>query len=856
MNIYTMRFLHKTAAIACLLASFGAPSSAQDFPFRDANLSPEARVNDLIGRMTLPEKIDMLQSDFFFRGCERLGVPRFETADGPLGIASWGLKGRATAFPSQLSLAASWNRSLAQRVGGVYAQEFRARGIHVFYGPGVNIYRSSKDSRNFEYMGEDPYLAAEMAVPFIQSIQAGGVMATIKHFVANDQEFDRYKVSSEVSERALHEIYYPPFKAAIQRGGVHAVMMGYNLVNGVYCAQNRLLMTDMLRNAWGFRGNIMSDWGATHSTWASVEAGLDMELGTFDHLNRQQLLPLVESGKLKESRIDDMVRHILQPCFALGFFDRPTAKDLSIPTYNEAANRMAYDEACEGIILLKNERQILPLRSPRTIAVIGPNANPNVVDDNTFDVKGCSFGGGGSSKVNPWYVVNDMEGIRKAFPDARILYAEGVSNAYKRRLFKQSAFRTKDGKRGLEVRCYALDEQENRIDDEPKMSRIDPNVDFRWAEGASAVQALGHDYLMEWEGTMASEKNDSILFFVDAQGGYRLIVDDKVVIDERMSQSFANRYVKIASQKDHKHAVRLEYWNRRCNPGEIRMGWDYATGVDYSEAVRLARQADCVVFCGGLDASLEFEGTDRPFELPYGQDELIIALAQANPNLIVALHGGGAMRMSPWIGRVAGVLHLLYPGQEGGTALGHILSGKVNPSAKLPFTIEREWKDSPAYGNYDETRKERKVYYREGIYVGYRGYERKGTTPLFAFGHGLSYTAFAYEKLTASVVDRKKAVVKVTLDVTNTGQKDGAEVVELYVHDPVSKVDRPYKELKNFEKVWLKAGETKRVEMTLGADAFQYYDEHRHEWVLERGVFDILAGASSADIRQKATIRL
>lgn len=851
-----MRILHKIAAIACLLINIGVSSNAQEYPFRNKNLSSEARVNDLIAHMTLDEKIDMLESDFFYRGCERLGLPPFETTDGPLGIASWGLKGRATAFPSQLSLAASWNRSLAQHLGAVYAQECRARGIHVFYGPGVNIYRSSKDSRNFEYMGEDPYLAAEMAVPFIQSIQANGVMATIKHFVANDQEFDRYKVSSEVSERALHEIYYPPFKAAIQRGGVHAVMMGYNLVNGVYCAQNKYLMTDILRNAWGFRGNIMSDWGATHSTLASIEAGLDMELGTFDYLNREKLLPLIKLGKLKESQIDDRVRHILEPCFALGFFDRPTVKELSIPTYNEVANRMAYDEACEGIILLKNERHILPLRSPKTIAVIGPNANPNIVDDNTFDVKGCSFGGGGSSKVNPWYVVNDMEGIRRAFPEARILYNEGVSNAYKRKLFKQSAFRTKDGKRGLYARYYALDAQENRMSNEPKISRIDPNVNFRWEEGASAIQSLGLDYQIEWEGTMASEKNDSILFFVDAQGGYRLIVDGKVVIDERMSQSFANRYVKIASQKGRKHAVRLEYWNRRCNPGEIRMGWDYASAVDYSEAVRLAKQADCVVFCGGLDASLEFEGTDRPFELPYGQDELIMALAQANPNIIVALHGGGAMRMSTWIDRVPAVLHLLYPGQEGGTALGHILSGKVNPSAKLPFTIEREWKDSPAYGNYDETRKERKVHYREGIYVGYRGYEHKGIKPLFPFGHGLSYTSFAYENLTVSVVDRKKAVVKVALDVTNTGQKEGAEVVELYVHDPVSKVDRPYKELKNFEKVWLKAGETKRIEMTLQADAFRYYDERCHQWVLERGVFDILVGASSADIRQKATIRL
>lgn len=851
-----MNYLRKTLYIVVVALISPLCMSAQTLPFQQKTLSPRERVNDLVGRMTLNEKIYMLQSDFFYRGCERLGIPCLETADGPLGIASWGLKGRATAFPSQLSLAASWNRDLAYRIGAIYAKEWKARGIQVFYGPGVNIYRSSKDSRNFEYMGEDPYLASEMAVPFIQGIQQNGILATVKHFVANDQEFDRYHVSSEVSERALQEIYYPPFKAAIQRAGVGAIMMGYNLVNGVYCAQNKQLMSDVLRRKWGFQGTIMSDWGATHSTLESVRAGLDMELGTFDYLNQRQLLPLIKSGAIKTSEIDSMVTHILLPCFRLGLFDKPVSRDVSVPTYNDEANQTAYEEACEGIILLKNNEGILPLKSPSSIAVIGPNANPNVVSDNCYDVKGCSYGGGGSSKVNPWYVVTDLEGIKKAFPQAQVSYHEGVSNAYKRRLFSNSVFTTSQGKRGLQA-CYVSLVDSDKVSTGPhSINQIDKQIDFRWEEGASAVRSLGAAYQVEWKGVIASERNDSILIFVDAQGGYRLDVDGSTVIDKRHSQTFANQWVKIPSQKGRKHTVCLTYWNRNCHPAEIRMGWDYAHAVDYSEALDLARKADCVVFCGGLDASLEFEGTDRSFELPYGQDALIQALVKVNPRTIVAMHGGGAMDMSAWIDKVPALLHMLYPGQEGGTALGQILSGKVNPSAKLPFTMERKWEDSPACGNYDETRMLRKVFYREGIYVGYRGYERKGIKPLFAFGHGLSYTTFAYDNLSLVVTDKKKGMVKVAFDITNTGRQDGAEVVQLYVHDPVAMVDRPYKELKNFAKVFLKAGETRHVEMLLRDDAFKYYHPKRHAWVLEHGKFDILVGASSADMRLRGSIKL
>ena len=838
----------KLFLLSLLLCSSVTTFAQEKYPFMDKGLTAEQRVNDLVGRMTLEEKIATLTSDFKLHGCDRLGVPRFETADGPLGVASWGLKGRATAFPSQLSLASSWNRDLAKRIGNMYSQEWRARGFHIFYGPGVNIYRSSKDSRNFEYMGEDPFLTAEMAVPLIQGIQDGGIIATVKHFAANDQEFDRYDVSSEVSERALNEIYFPPFKAAVQRGGVKAMMSGYNLLNGVYCAENHYLLTDVLRKQWGYKGMMMSDWGATHSDYASAVAGLDMELGTSDYFTKEKLLPLVKQGKVSEKLIDEKVKNIFRPCFELGLFDRP-AKDTSIRLYNPEANKAAYDEACEGIILLKNNNHLLPLGSPKTIAVIGPNANPCVVDDNVYDVSGVVYGGGGSSKVNPWYVVNDMQGIMAAFPNSKILYAEGVSNAYKRNLFKNSIFITDKNEWGLRGKYYALDENGNEKTSNPVIEQVDRNINFNWGAAPLYNQQLGDDYKVEWTGYARADKSDSLTFFVDAQGAYRLWIDDKLVIDESKSQSFAYRHVTLPAHLGDKKAVRLEYWNQRSKPAEIRFGYDGRAGLDFSEALRIAKEADVVVFCGGFDGSLELEGTDRQFELPYGQDQLINELSKVNSNIVVALHGGGGMRMTPWIGNVAALVHLLYPGQEGGRAFGEILAGKVNPSARLPFSIEREWKDSPAYGNYDETRKERKVFYREGIFVGYRGYEHNGVKPLFPFGYGLSYTTFKIDGIKASETKvAKNGSLSVEANITNTGDRAGAEVVQLYVGESNPVVPRPVKELKGFDKIFLNPGETRTISIPLKYEDFAYWDVKTHGWKVNADTYKLYVGVSSADI--------
>jgi len=884
-----MNFMNRVIVACCILLCTSVwKISAQDYPFRRADLPVEERVEDLVRRMTLEEKIDLLAGyqDFYLHPCERLGIPAFKLADGPLGLASWGLFGKATAFPSALSLAASWNRDLAARVGDCYGQEWRARGIHFLLAPGVNTYRASKGARNFEYMGEDPYLSSEMVVPFIKGVQERGVIATVKHFAANDQEYDRYRISSEVSERALREIYLPAFKAAVQKAGVKAVMTGYNLLNGVYCTENKYLI-DILKKEWGFKGMLMSDWACTYSADKAANHGLDLEMGSNDWFVREKLLPLIEQGVVTEETINEKVRRIYGTCIEMGFFDRPQL-DTTIPVYNPKANRMAYEAAKEGMILLKNEDNLLPLKRVTKIAVIGPNACYNLVTDRQNNVNGTTYGGGGSSKVHPWHVTSVLQGIEAEYPDAEVWYAEGISNAYKPRLFRSAKFYTEDGKQGLRAKYYKMgqgdgsalpdklmqqqakagrtEDSDNGVsavsssvsakssDKEPVMERIDRHVDFSW--WGTPKEGLGEDYRVEWEGYVPVERNDSLLFFVDAQGGYRLWIDGKLCLDASASQSFDCRQVAVDGQKGARLHVKLEYLNQRSLPAEIRLGYDYKGNLDFSEALRLARQADVVIFCGGLDGSIELEGRDRPFELPYGQDILINQLAEVNPNLIVSLHAGGGVRMSPWIDRVKAVVHLLYPGQAGGRAFAEMLSGKVVPSAKLPFTIEKRWEDSPACGNYDETRKERKVYYNEGIFVGYRGYDRKQVEPLYPFGYGLSYTSFEYSDLQLTEIDKKNKSVALSFNITNTGGYEGAEVAQVYVRDIASKEARPLKELKGFQKVFLRPGETKHVSVTLDRDAFQYFSEKKSDWVFESGEFEIWVGASSKDIRLKTKVKM
>ncbi|MCM1177532.1 MAG: glycoside hydrolase family 3 C-terminal domain-containing protein [Clostridium sp.] len=851
--------------LAVLAALFLAVPVPGKYPFMDSSLPVGQRLDDLVGRMTIEEKIDLLSGwrNFSLHPCERLGIPAFRMADGPLGIASWGEYGRATAFPAMLSLAASWDRELAAEAGGIYAEEWRARGLHFMLAPGVNMYRNSRSARNFEYFGEDPYLSSELSVPFIKAVQDGGVIATVKHFAANDQEFDRYHVSTEVSRRALHEIYFPPFRSAVQKAGVKAVMTGYNMVNGTYCTENSFLI-DVLKKEWGFRGMLMSDWECTFSGNAAIN-GLDLEMGSHAWLTREKLLPMLADGLIDESMIDDKVRRIYGACMEMGFFDREQ-RIPEIPAFNPRANALSRRIAEEGIVLLKNSGGILPLcrDSVHRIAVIGPDACYRVITDCRTDVSSISYGGGGSSRVHPWYTVSPLEGVMREFPDAAVSYCEGISTEFRSSLFSKGGFVTSDGPEGIDGMSVRY------FDGNPF------DVTCRYPVYAGVEHALSHEWPLHpdnvssdvygaiWEGCIVPEKTDSLFLFADAQGGYRLYVDDLLVCDRASSPSFVSDVVPMYAESGQGIHLRMEYCSNRCLPGEIRLGYCYGSDFDFSDALRLASDADVVVFCAGLDGNIEKEGRDRPFSLTWGQDRLIRAIAGVNPDLIVTISAGGGVEMDSWIDSAAAVLHLSYPGQEGGNALASILSGKVNPGGRLPFSIERRIEDSPSYGFYDETRDKRKIHYDEGVFMGYRGYDRNNVKPLFPFGYGLSYTTFGYSDIdvrtlwkgrhTDEIAGTEEPVAEVCFTVSNTGDVYGSEVAQVYVHDIESRELRPLKELKGFEKVRLAPGESTAVRIILDASAFSYFSSRSGDWTFERGKFEIWVGSSSADIRLCAPI--
>ena len=705
-------------------------------PYKNPSLRVEQRVEDLLTRMTPQEKAEMLSGSGWMESQPnaRLGIPAIKMADGPMGVRNW--RGpsavtnaastapvAATAFPAGIGMAASWDLELVASAARVIAQEVKALGRDMILGPTVNINRVPLWGRNFEGYGEDPYLAARMGVAYIKAVQAEGVIPSVKHFAANNEEYERHRIDEKIAERTLHEIYFPAFKAAVEEAGVWAVMSAYNKLNGEWCAENPYLLTETLRKRWGFRGFVISDWGSTYSTEGTINAGMDLEMpggeamriwadkpetkrdgnGT-GWLTSDKVLAAVSAGRVTQGAVDEGVRRILRVMFTAGLFDLAHAGVGEVDTAEQ--RQVARTAANESIVLLKNTG-VLPLRaeSTRKIAVIGPSAAV------------ARTGGGGSSLVRPKYAIAALDGIKEAA-----------------------------------------------------------------GSGADVGYALG----TAMEGEDAGK-----------------------------------------------------------TPRELR-----------EEAVALARKSDVAVVVVGYSPKLEGEGFDRKsMDLPAGQDELIEAVAGANKNTIVVIAAGAPVTMTRWIGQVPAVVYAWYGGQEAGHAIGDVLFGTVNPSGKLPVTFPKALQDSPAYGHYPGENLH--VEYAEGIYVGYRGFDKHNVEPLFPFGHGLSYTTFDYSQLKVSpakIVAGK--AVSVSVSVRNSGTRAGAEVVQLYLQPPPSRVDRPVKELKGFGRVMLQPGETRTVSFELDKAAMSFYDSAAHDWAAEPGRFTVLVGASSRDIRAKGGFEL
>jgi beta-glucosidase len=742
-----MKLLHRIHGfflIGLVLLAMGsaAQETQSSAPYKNPAVPVEQRVKDLLGRMTLEEKVSMLSGAGWMESVAvpRLGIPSIKMADGPLGVRWWTGSSAitsaidakksftSTAFPAGIAIAATWDTALAERVGRAIGQETKAAGRDMILGPTVNIQRMPLWGRNFEGYGEDPYLASMLGVGYIKGVQSEGVIATVKHFAANNQEFERHRIDEAIDERTLQEIYFPAFKAAVQQAGVWSVMSAYNKVNGTYCAENEYLLKDVLKKEWGFKGFVVSDWGSTYSTARTVNAGMDLEMpggqraktwlktpetqksgNSGDWLSPEKVLAEVSAGRIPVAAIDDNVSRMLRVMFLSGQFDHPHAAPDNIDTPEQRA--VARTAAAESIVLLKNEHDALPLdlSKLKTIAVIGPNAAV------------ARTGGGGSSRVISSYTVTPLDAIKeRAGAHVQVSYALGASIP-----------------------------GENPEKDTP-------------------------------------EQREQLL----------------------------------------------------------------------KEAVAAAAKADVAIVVAGNSPKVESEGFDRKtLDLPEGQDELIQAVAKANPNTIVVFNAGAPVNVSRWVNDVPALVDAFFGGQEVGHGISDVLFGDVNPSGKLPFSFINDWKQSPAYGNYPGENLH--VKYAEGIYVGYRYFDKNNIAPQYPFGYGLSYTTFDYSdlKVTPAKVSGDEPV-EVSLKLRNSGKRAGAEVVQLYIHDGHASVDRPVKELKGFSRVELKPGETKVVKLNLDKSALAYYSTAKKAWVAEPGQFEVLVGSSSRDIRLKGTFEL
>jgi beta-glucosidase len=826
-------------AITCALVS----------PAISAPDDVEQRIDAILGKMTIEEKIDMIGGvdDFYIRAYPQLGLPRLKMADGPVGVRNGG---PSTAMAGGISLAASWDPVLAERVGSEIGRDARAKGVHFMLGPGVNIYRAPMNGRNHEYFGEDPYLASRIVVGYIEGMQSQGVSSTIKHYIANNSEFDRHNTDSIVDERTLREIYLPSFEAAVKEAHVGAVMDSYNLTNGTHMTQNAALNIDLLKKDWGFSGVLMSDWDSTYDAVAAANGGIDAEMPSGKFMNRANLLPAIHQGQVSVATIDDKVRRILRLAIRLRWLAREQT-DLTISRDNREGDQIALDAAREGAVLLKNEGGLLPFKKANgmSVLVVGPNAYPAVPV------------GGGSARVEPFHPVSLIEGISDYVGNSgQVYYHPGLLNPSEMADATNFSTTAKGDVPGLKAEHFAGDD----LQGEPLLSRTELHVNF----GPPSRKILPDLALSSrWTGYYNPAKAGTFDLFVCSSGEdggfYRVSVDDKTVLDD---WNDAKELLGIATftLDATPHKIVLErHGHSRWLGARLRMGITRHGDYVLQDARALAAKANFVVVAVGFDPESESEGADRTFRLPPGQDELIQQMTAANKNTVVVVNSGGGVDMTDWIANTPALLQDWYPGQEGGKAAAEILFGDVNPSGRLPATFERRWEDNPVHDSYYPQPGTNRVIYKEGIFVGYRGYEHNGTKPAFPFGYGLSYTTFKYDNIAIQPAGPAVSndtlsvpLFQVSFDVTNTGAREGADVAQVYVATPKLKVPMPPKELKGFARIELKPGEKKTAKVILDGRAFSYYDVDAKQWRAEPGEYQILVGRSSEDIELRGNTTL
>lgn len=791
----------------------------------------EQRVERLLSQLTQEEKLQLLGgiNGFYTKPIPRLGIPSLKMSDGPLGTRN---DGAATAYPAGAALAASWDIALAQREGVCLGRDGRARGDHILLGPAVNIYREPQNGRNFEYFGEDPYLAGQIAVGYVKGVQSESVAACVKHYACNNQETGRDTINAVVDERTLHEIYLPAFEAAVKQAQARAVMAAYNKVNGEHMTANQYLLNDVLKRDWGFDGLVMSDWGATHDGLAVANGGLDLEMPSGDHLNPQIISPLIQQGRITQAVIDDKIRRLLRMMIVMHWMDHPQ-KNPALPLDDPQSNETALAVAREGIVLLKNQGDLLPLDRAkiRSVVLIGPNAASYV-------------GGGGSSRVEPFHFTTIADGVRALVPDNVKITTLAYPDPMEEGLSSQ-AKSSKYEPPGLQAEYFnSMD-----LSGPAAVTRVDPGIDFDWHGDLPVEGITVHAFSARWTGKIRPDVSGDYLFAVRSDDGSRVFVGGKRIIDDWSDHSARTRSEIVSLLAGKTYDLRVEYYNN-TGLASIEFAWEPLPPPIAPQDRATVDAADAVIACVGTSES---EGEDRSYSLPGVQERLCEAAAAINPKTIVVLNAGGNVAMNDWIDRVPALLDAWYPGQAGGQAIAEILFGLTDPSGRLPDTFERDWSDAPAYGNYPG--ENGRVVYTEGIYVGYRWFDKKRIAPRFCFGSGLSYTTFSMgEPKIESNGQGDSRTFSVGVDVTNTGQRGGAEVVQLYVRPPGNTPDRPVQELKGFARAQLNPGQTRRVTMPLDLRSFAYWDVESHGWKVVPGQYEIAIGRSSRDICQAAKI--
>jgi beta-glucosidase len=811
---------------------------------------PAGRAQALVRQMTLDEKISLVHGTGFITGngytgftptIPRLGIPAFYLADGPNGVGN-GAKG-VTAFPAAINNASTWDTRLLRRYGAVLGAEHAGKGNDVALAPTMNILRVPGWGRAFETFSEDPELAGEIGAAEIRGIQSQGVIADAKHFAANNQETDRQTVNAVIDERTLREIYTAQFQKAVRQGGVRSVMCAYNRVNGPYACENAHLLRDILKRDWGFDGFVVSDWFATHSTVAAANAGLDLEMpggntllgrpSPFPEHFGEDLKAAVQAGQVPQARLDDMVGRILTARIAEGQLDRTTTGSHDAVVTSEAHQDFAEQLSEQGTVLLKNAGGVLPIDDQHvgSVAVIGAAAQTSPI-----------YTGGGSAAVVPSDTVTPLEGIQaRAGEDVDVTYAPGTAGTAEPPLIETARLTPASGAgHGLTAEYFASPD----LTGQPAITRVDPTVQV-----SGAPQGLSGTWSARWTGTFTPTVSGLQRFSFSGSGIARLYVNGKLVLSSANALNIAT----VDLQAGQPVPIRVEYVAKSgfagLFPPSLKLGWSPPDPAQVKEAVDTARAADvAVVFVNDIRT----EGADLPtLKLPGDQDALIEAVAAANPHTVVVLDTGGPV-LTPWRSKVAGILEAWYPGQENGDAIASVLFGDVNPSGKLPATFPRSDAQGPLTSPIRFPGVNDTVRYGEGLLVGYRWYDARGQRPAFPFGHGLSYTTFSYGKLRVLPSFRRGGLI-VKVRVRNTGDREGAEVVQLYVGFPAS-AGEPPKVLKAFRKVQLDPGKRATVTLTLDRRDLSVWSDTRHGWVSPTGRYRLMVGSSSRDIRSTASV--